>query len=253
MSMPEVVNVSDGSVHNVSKPFQDPEGFALTVSSARGILDLGALTDRSGFLMVSIKNRQFTDKLIEAYCRFAEQYLRLGFITVVDKPYLSNVYAMARNSEEAASGVASIWQLSAERRRQVGRIARKFDPQRISFITWEKLAANTPDWLVAETEEAFSMRGKFHAALLDQTRPRIGASADLATLERHAEFLVKETPTLLYCYYMFYGAIADFYPGPQAEYLWRIERGEFASEIPRTTTLAAKHAGQLYVEMLPHR
>lgn len=225
----------------------------MTVSSARGILDLGALVDRSGFLMVSIKNRQFTDKLIEAYCRFAERYLRLGLVTVVDQPYLRNVYATARNAEETASGVASVWRLSAERRKQVERIVKKFDPQRISFIAWEKLVEQTPDWLVAETREAFSRRGEFHAALLDQTRPRIGASADLATLERHAEFLVDETPTLLYCYYMSGGPIADFYPGLQAEYLWRIERGEFAAELPRTTVLAAKHMGQVFVEIVPRR
>lgn len=223
----------------------------LTVRSKQGTLDLGALAGRSGFLMVSIKNRQFTDRLIESYCRIADRSLLQGFVTVVDQPYLSNVYAMARNAEDAASGIASVWRLSAERQRQVERIMRKYDPKRISFIAWEKLLEHTPDWLVAEIRGAFSRRGEFWAALLNQTRLRVGASADLATLERHAEFLVNETPALLYCYYMFDGPIADFYPGPQADYLWRIERGDFAAELPRTTALAAKHAGQIYVEMLP--
>jgi tRNA-dependent cyclodipeptide synthase len=199
--------------------------------------------------MVSIKNRQFTDKLIETFCHFAQRHLRSGYLTVVDQPYLSNVRAMVRNPEEAAARAAGVLRLSAERRRQVGRLVGKFDPQRISVVPWERLVERTPDWITAEIRQAFSKRGNFHAAVLDQTRPRIAGPADLATLEAHAEFLLNEAPVLLYCYYLFNGQIADFYPGPQADFLWRIERGEFASELPQITALASQHAGQIYVEI----
>lgn len=227
------------------------EGFSLSVLSAHGPLDLDALNGCNGFMMVSIKNRQFTDQLIGAYCNFATQYLRNAYLTVVDQPYVSNVRATARNANELAVREAGVWRLSVERRKQVERIIRKHPTSRISFVSWEELAERTPVWIVREIREAFARRDSFHKAVLDQTRPRLTGVDDLTTLEAHAEFLLSEVPILLYCYYLFDNRVADFYPGPQAEFLWRIERGEFASELPEITALSRRHAGQVYVEIHP--
>jgi hypothetical protein len=238
--MPEAMNV-------FTHRFRTADGFIAEISSRAAPRTVEDLAGRVGFLMISIKNRLFTSALIRAYCRFATEHLAAGCVTVVDRPYIHNVAAVSHDPSANARQMNGIRRLGEDRRQQAQKIIDNYDRGRIEFISWDDLAAQTPRWLEAEFRTAFENRGQLHSDLLEQTSRMSGESCDQATLERRALFLVEETPALLYSYYLFRGGIADFYPGELASYFWRIERGDYAEELPRTTELAATHQGLLYV------
>lgn len=239
--MPEPITV-------FSRRFRTRDGFSGEISALAAPRDAADLADRVGFLMISIKNRLFTGALIDAYCRFATEHLRAGYITVVDRPYIRNVAAASDDSVPNTRQIDGIQRLSEERTRQAQRIIQRYDRHRIEFVSWDDLATQTPKWLVAEVHTAFRNRGALYSDLLAQARQRIDGAVDEATLERWALFLVEETPVLLYSYYVLRGGIVDFYPGRNADYMWRIERGDYAGELPRTTALATAHQGLIYVD-----
>ena len=81
-----------------------------------------------------------------------------------------------------------------------------------------------------------------------KTQRNFDRGFEIALLERYAQFLIEETPVILYCYYMFSGGVVDVYPGKIADYFWRIERGDYAEELPQTTALATTHPGLIYVD-----
>ena len=69
-----------------------------TRSRCRGLEDFAG---RSGHLMISIKNRLFTAKLIDAFCGLCERHFAHAYVTVVDKPYIHNVMAFGHDPAES--------------------------------------------------------------------------------------------------------------------------------------------------------
>ena len=97
-----------------SSHLQAPDGF---VSELRSRMPQPpSLAPRVGFLMISIKNRYFTTKLIEAYCRFATQHFQAGYVTVVDRPYVHNVLASALDPQKVQKELEAIARIASERR-----------------------------------------------------------------------------------------------------------------------------------------
>jgi hypothetical protein len=231
-----------------SRRLRTPDGFSSKISSRAAPPEAADLAGRVGFLMISIKNRLFTSSLIKAYCRFATEQLLGGCVTVVDRPYVYNVLAASHERSARRTQISAIRRLGEERRRQAAKLISKYDEERIEFVSWNQLAMLTPKWLWAEVRTAFRNKGKFHSDLLEQTQLNIGGPLQNTALESYARFLVEETPVLLYCYYMFRGGIVDVYPGEIADYFWRLERGDYARELPQTTALATTHAGLIYVD-----
>jgi hypothetical protein len=232
---------------------ETPDGFSGELTSLSIPPKIDDLADRAGFLMISIKNRLFSSPLINAYCCFATEYLRSGYITVVDRPYIRNVEATSNDHSSSARQMNTIRRLGEERERQVHKIVKKYDRDRIKFLSWDDLSIQTPKWLQCEVHAAFRNKRQFYLDLLQQTQRSIGSLFDRSVLERYALFLVEETPVLLYSYYSFCGGIVDFYPGDIADYFWRIERGDYADELPRTTEMTAAHQGLIYVNILETR
>jgi hypothetical protein len=210
--------------------------------------DPASLTERAGLLMISIKNRHFTTSLIDGFCRLVTEHLRCGYVTVVDRPYLRNILATTDDGTQAAR-VDGLRRLAEDRTRQAERALRRHGSDKVAFVSWDELTEQTPEWLTAEVQDAWSRRGLLHSDLIEQARERAGLVVDLATLERWALFLVEETPVLLYSYYLLDGGVVDVYPGPLAEYLWRIERGDYAAEIPRISALARSRQGLVYANV----
>jgi hypothetical protein len=223
-----------------SAPLPESDGLQGELTALAAPPHASELVHRTGLLMVSIKNRQFTTDLIDGFCRFATTRLRGGSITIVDRPYVQNILAATSNGAPPDQ-IEGLRQLADERTRQVRRIMRRYDPQRIELIAWDALAERTPDWITSEILAAWNRRGALYADLITQARRRGGRHADPTALERWALFLVEETPVLLYSYYLAFGAVVDCYPGPLPEYLWRIERGDYATELPRVSALARTH------------
>jgi hypothetical protein len=210
--------------------------------------DPARLAERAGLLMISIKNPYFTTPLIDGFCRFVTARLRRGYVSVVDRPYVQNILATADDGTHSAQ-INGLRRLAEERRRQVERILGRHGSNRVAFLSWDELTGRTPAWLTAEVQDAWRQRGLLHADLIAQARERAGWHVDLAALERWALFLVEETPVLLYSYYLLDGGVVDVYPGPLPEYMWRIERGDYAAEIPRISALARSQQGLVYANV----
>ena len=121
------------------------------------------------------------------------------------------------------------------------------DTSRVSFIRWDELAKQTPQWLKAEVNTAFKNKAQFFFDITQQTRRAIG-KAVAGDPSAYAQFLVEETPVLLYCYYLFRGGVVDVYPGEIADYFWRLEASDYAEELPQATALATSHEGLAYID-----
>ena len=231
-----------------SRHLSTVDGFTGTICSRAVPPQAEYLASRVSFLMISLKNRLFTSGLINAYCQFATEQLLGGCVTVVDRPYVYNVLAASHDLSARRKQLRGIRRLSDERRRQAMKLIAKYDQERIKFVSWDQLARSTPKWLWAEVRTAFINKGPFYYDVLEQTQRNFARVVEVALLERYARFLIEETPVLLYCYYMFSGGVVDVYPGKNPDYFWRIERGDYAEELPQTTALATTHPGLIYVD-----
>jgi hypothetical protein len=223
-------------------------GLGGELAALAGPPDPASLAERAGLLMISIKNRHFTTPLIDGFCRFVTERLRCGYVTVVDRPYVQNILATTDDGTHAIR-IDGVRRLAEERTRQAERILRRRASSRVMFLSWDDLTERSPTWLTAEVQDAWQRRGLLHADLIALARERVGPDVDLAALERWALFLVEETPVLLYGYYLLDGGVVDVYPGPLPEYLWRIERGDYAAEIPRISALATSRQGLVYANV----
>lgn len=248
MTLETAGRLAGGPLTLCSAPLPETNGLRGELAALAAPPHPSALLDRTGLLMISIKNRQFTTGLIEGFCRFATTRLRGGLITVVDRPYLQNILAAATNGAQPAQ-INGLRQLADDRMRQARKILRRYDSQRIELIAWDALAEQTPDWITSEVHAAWDWRGAFHGDLIEQARRRAGSDADPAALDQWALFLVEETPVILYSYYLAVGGAVDCYPGPNAEHLWRIERGDYAAELPRVSALTRAYPSLVYADV----
>jgi tRNA-dependent cyclodipeptide synthase len=235
-----------GQIHTT---YHEVDGLRLAISARSAPFGTNDLAGRTGHMMISIKNRVFNARLIDAFCGFAGRHLARAHVTVVDTPYLHNVAAIYADPAERERKAASVFTLADERVRQVRKLLARHDPKKISLHSWNDLAAAVPQWLTDEIKTAFNRRGRFRAALTEQCRRMVNGYASAGDPDAFELFLLEETPVLLYAYYLFHDGIVDFYPGVIGDYFWEIEQGVFSDELPRTTELARRHPGLVYVEL----
>jgi len=224
------------------------DGVSLAISSRQPISGIADLSDKTGHLLISIKNRAFDKALIRGFCHFVTEHMRGGYITVVDAPYLHNVEAVTREGEERKRKADAVIRLAGERTRQVEKILQGYADAPLSFLSWRDLAADVPGWIGEEVDAAYARNGVFRAAIAEQCRkmlPGFDEATDPLAFER---FQLEEIPPLLYIYYLLDGGVADFYPGAIGELFWDIDFGRLADELPRVTELAQAHKGLVYVE-----
>lgn len=220
----------------------------VTISSLGREYEVEDLKDKTGFLMISVKNRRFTNHLIDRYCRFALEHLAAGRLTVVDKPYVRNVLATQTTADARSREVAKLERISGEVRRQTEKVLAKYPGEKLSLVPWSRLVEETPSWLKEEITSGFRRQETFHDDLIRQTSKVIRRPMTDPALESFAEFLVEEAPVLLYLYYLLDERIVDVYPGENAELFWKIEHGAYATELPEITRIATSHPGLIYAD-----
>ncbi|MAS05691.1 MAG: hypothetical protein CL534_13555 [Ahrensia sp.] len=224
------------------------DGLSLTISSRQPISGIADLSDKTGHLLISIKNRAFDKTLIRGFCRFVTEHMRDGYITVVDAPYLHNVEAVTPEGEERKRKADAVMRLAAERTRQVEKILQGYADAPLSLLPWRDLVADVPGWIGEEVDAAYARNGVFRAAIAEQCRKMLPGFDEAAEPLAFERFLLEEIPPLLYAYYLLEGGVADFYPGPIGEVFWDIDFGRLTDELPRVTELAQAHEGFVYVE-----
>jgi hypothetical protein len=225
------------------------DDFRLTISSLTGRRELPDLKDRTGALMISVKNKSFTNRLIESFCRFTSQHLERGIVIVVDEPYAANIEATESRSEARANALERLARIGEENARRVEKILARHRPVPIELQSWAEAEGPTPRWLVDELEQAFASGGRVKRDVLARTREVLPDSVPDDRLEAYSQFLIRELPVLFDVYYRrFTRGVVDVYPGENPELVWNLERGVYADELPGATRLAREGPSLAYVD-----
>jgi hypothetical protein len=239
------------SLHEVIfEPIDRPET-TLIVSRVGKRAGLADLQGKCGYLMVSVKNPNFSARLVNTFCDLVETHLAGGEVILVDTPYASTISATEADETVRRRELASLHHITGEKRRFVERILVKraaLMPVR-SFAQVEREVAPS---LLHEVRRAFETEGRFRRAVLDRTRGVVPATIPDAVLPHFAEFLVSEIPVLCSLYYARREpGVVDVYPGDHPQLFWDIERGHYADELPGISRLAKRSPGLIYVDVRP--
>jgi hypothetical protein len=238
--------LNKATVFHTTQLFADD--IRVSVLSLKRSYALADLRDKSGFLMISVKNPLFTRKLVDRYCRFSIEHLDAGLITIVDLPYIRNILASFEDPEARRREIEKLESISGEIRRLVEKVLTGYPSSNVSVVSWNSLVEETPRWLQEEIRAGFRVGGKFYGDIMAQTKKVIRVPGNERNLERFAEFLLEETPVILHLYYLYEARVVDFYPGPPADYFLKLEEGLYADELPEISRIAGKHAGMIYVD-----
>lgn len=237
---------------NKVKPISTTMNFSgdveLSISNLQKRYEAINLKGKTGFLMISVKNKCFSNRLLERYFDFVEKYLGKGFVMIVDSPYIHNIYAMNYDEKTKQAKIKKLKQISEENQRRVTRLLRKRSSHNIKPLSWTELERETPQWLVDEVTSAFNKKGEFYCDLIEQTQKILPqGTANGRNLENFSQFLIRETPVLCAQYYLRDDRVVDIYPGEHPHFLWKIEAGCYSDELPRISEIAQRGHGLIYV------
>jgi len=207
--------------------------------------------DRPFYLFISLKNRKFTKALIGWFIDVCNAQSQIGKICIVDEPYLYNRKAELGVETLAEEEIETIQRISAEITRKVQRVMRAKGSSAVSLISWEHLSAETPQWIKNEIDAAFQKKGQFYIDTLQQVSRMKGYALTQKKLGEFAHFFLCELPVLIFAYYADPIEIVDFYPGENSPILWKIETGEYRSELPEISEFVQRSGKLVYINVLP--
>lgn len=229
------------------------EDFVFELSTLRGGARLGDFAQRSAWLMISVKNPAFSNRLVDGFCRLVAAYgFEQAHVTIVDTPYVANIHANQHDAERAAAEVEKLQRIADEQRSRCEKVLRRHPGAGISLRRWTDLEQSIPQWMRDEVRAAFSAPTRFRADVLARTRAVVPAAIPDVQLPQFAQFLVHELPVLAGLYYLERSSIVDVYPGENLDLVWNIERGRYAGELPGITALAQASDGLAYVDFREH-
>ncbi|HEX3065757.1 MAG TPA: hypothetical protein VHQ39_09760 [Dongiaceae bacterium] len=238
-----------GGLHElIAEPFERDD-VRLVVSRLGSKATLADLEGRRGYLMVSVKNTNFTAQTVETFCDLAERHLSAGEVILVDTPYMAPILASESDGDSRQRKIANLHKAAADRRQFVEKILARRSA-RISIRDFDEVDRTVAPEICREVRLAFESGGRFREALLARSREVIPPAIPDASMAPYAEFLVSEIPVLCHLYYAS-GApgVVDVYPGENPQLLWDIERGRYEQELPAITGLVAQSPGLIYVDI----
>jgi len=204
------------------------------------------ITGRVAWVFISIKNRSFSKVYIRQFIELCEATGIEGRICAVDRPYLFNAMAELGVDSLPDSETAKIMGLSGDFQRMVTKAIRARKSERVKLVQWDDLENATPQIYRDELAQAFHSGGRVRDLFFDHVSS-VKPISDERQFERFADFFLCEVPVLLHAYYGA-GATMDIYPGPQPAFLWQIELGEFAQELPELTALTGRGRPMLFLD-----
>lgn len=225
------------------------EDFVFALSTLRGVGRLGDFAQRTAWLMISVKNPAFSNRLVNGFCRLVGEIgFRQGCVTIVDTPYMANIRANQHDAAQAGAEIEKLRRIGVEQLARCQKVLRRHPACNIALRPWAGLEETIPQWIRAEVHDAFHAPGRFRVDVLARTRLAVPPEVPDARLPQFAQFLVEELPVLLALYYLEPGSIVDVYPGENPALLWNIERGLYADELPGITALARASDGLVYLD-----
>ncbi len=223
-------------------------GIRVLISSLTNRYTFECLKGKTGFLMISVKNPNFSRMLIDHYCSFVQKYLVTGYITIVDLPYTQNILAGYEDENSIRREIEKLERITKEINRLVEKVLSNYQPGGISLLSWTSLSKKTPLWLKKEVADGFQLRGKFYSDILTQVKRVLKTLLAEGEAEKFAGFLLDEFPVLFYIYYIFQGSVLDFYPGETPDIIWKLELGHYADELPGISKIAMEGEGLTYAD-----
>lgn len=210
------------------------------------------LGQRFATLFLSLKNPDFTPKLVTWFIDMGKQVFTQAMICVVDTPYRFNLLADAGGIEDdtVIAQQKHLDQLALERRRMIQRCLNRADWPDVHLVPWSVLDRMPPRWMRAEVQAAFAAQGTFYTLVLDQIRAIRRVPNDSRSQERYAQFLLAEIPVLLLTYYGSTGVV-DVYPGPNFGLYTTLEEGLLTHELPQISAFVQAGSPLISVEVLP--
>jgi hypothetical protein len=238
-----------GGLHEVIFEPIDRREATLVVSRLGKKANLADLQGKNGYLMVSVKNPNFSTRVVNTFCDLVETNLGGGEIILVDTPYAATISETETNEAVRRRELADLHRVTGEKRRFVEKILAKrgtFVPVR----SFGQVAHGVAPALLHEVRRAFEIEGRFRRAILDRAREVVPATIPDTLLPRFAEFLVSEIPVLCSLYYARgEPGVVDVYPGENSQLFWDIERLRYADELPGISQLAERSPGLIYVDV----
>jgi hypothetical protein len=221
-----------GGLHEVISQRIDRREAILWVSRLGKRAGLADLQGKSVYLMVSVKNPNFSARLINAFCDLVETHLGRGEVILVDIPYASTISAIEADETVRRRELEDLHRVTGEKRRFVERILAK-RATLLPMYSFDQVKREVAPSLLHEVRGAFEIEGRFRRAILDRSREVAPPTIPDALLPRFAEFLVAEIPVLCSLYYARgEPGVVDVYPGEILQIIWDIERGRYADELP---------------------
>lgn len=214
------------------------------VISKRSIAELLNFKEYDMFLAVSLKNKSFSSRWLEAAFQDFGAFDANVTVTLVDVPYFEN----ARNSFQGEILKREILKLEAIKQENESRILSlipKF-PCKSRFIAWELLEQQTDSRIKNELNSAYSKKGKVYDLLRGQTQKVVRNNMCFPS---HDSFLLSEIPVLIDIYYNKFTDSIDVYPGEQFSFFWELESGKLKDELPLMTAMALDSKGHIYANV----
>jgi hypothetical protein len=222
---------------------------SLIVSRLGNKAGIADLHGKKGYLMVSVKNPNFSTRLVNTFCDLVETHLGGGEVILVDTPYAATISATETDEAVRRRELANLHHVAGEKRRFVDRILAR----RATFVpvrSFDQVAREVAPALLHEVRRAFDIEGRFRQAILDRAREVAPVTIPDALLPGFAEFLVSEIPVLCSLYYASgEPGVVDVYPGEIPQLFWDIERLRYANELPGISRLAEHSPGLIYVDV----
>ena len=205
-------------------------------------------SQRLFYLFISIKNRKFTRELIQWFINLCEAHGKKGRICVVDEPYIYNLQAELGVETLTVSEQFKIEKIAHEVSRKAEKAINGSRHSGVSFISWQQMSKQTPEWMKQEIWDAFSHNGSFRQQILDQVINVKGNGLSETKLEDYAKFFLCELPVLINAYYSYAQGIIDVYPGFMPNIFWHMEKSTFEQQLPKTTAFIRSGKNIVYID-----
>src|SRR5438067_4305254 len=142
----------------ISQRFDQPEA-VLWVSRLGKRAGLADLEGKNGYLMVSVKNPNFSRRLLNTFCGLVETHLGRGEVILVDTPYASTISAIEADDAVRRRQLEDLHRVTYEKRRFVERILAKRATV-LPMYSFDQVKREVAQPLVDEVRAAFEIEGQ---------------------------------------------------------------------------------------------
>jgi hypothetical protein len=204
---------------------------------------------RANFLVaVSLRNPAFSNEWLTAVLDEIKHLKGAALLCLVDTPYFASVTAREYSRKELQRQIDILLSQRTEQNRRLQGLIQDRN-EYVSYYDWNSLLSLTPKSLADELVQAFNRSGDVKESIISQVRKVFPDEESDESIIKLSRFFVEEIPVLVFIYYVLFPGCIDVYPGPQADFFWKLDLGEFHDELPSLSALAANSDPHTYLRV----